>query len=314
MVLTIDPARRLASALGLDGLSDAVKVVPALPALSAAMLDTKSSYDDLMRRITTAEHADRILENPAYRAFSKTMSQSHAYVAMERLHYVTRKEREDDAPTYDLVVLDTPPTSSALDILDAPGRLARFLDERIVEWFLATEGPSARAVKLLGRALGSSTVEEIVKFFQALADLREGFASRAQETIALLREETTAFVLVTAPRTTTLAAAKTLHEELSSREINVDAIFFNRAFVPEPGTFLPVHAPEEGGDELAAALRTVRAEVYGQNAHAIGEMKKFVTRASSQNGAWLLPERDADVRDVDELKGLMGSVVPLTAV
>ena len=118
LVLTIDPAKRLASALGLDGLDDEIRPVDlhgdsATGSLHAAMLDTRASYDALITRIAPNEDARaRILDNRVYNAFSRTLARSHAYVAMERLHEVMR----DD--TWDLVILDTPPLRSALDILD----------------------------------------------------------------------------------------------------------------------------------------------------------------------------------------------------
>jgi anion-transporting ArsA/GET3 family ATPase len=137
-LLTIDPARRLADALGLAGLDDREHSV-ALPTswgpdtgtLAAAMLETRASYDRLIERsVADPKDAQRIFENPVYRAFSRTLARSHAYVAMERVHEL------EASGQYDLVVVDTPPLRSALEILDAPGRLARFLDDDVVRWFV----------------------------------------------------------------------------------------------------------------------------------------------------------------------------------
>src|SRR5690606_8063782 len=133
----------------------------------------------LITRITrTEEERARILDNRAYRAFSRTLARSHAYVAMERLHEVV----SDGG--YDLVVLDTPPTRSALDILDAPGRLVRFLDERVVRWFLSAPSGAVAGIRSpLMRALralaGDSTLTELIAFLSALAHLRDGFRARA---------------------------------------------------------------------------------------------------------------------------------------
>ncbi len=263
LVLTIDPAKRLADALGLDGLDDEVRRVPgvdALPPLTpgvapapldAAMLDTKASYDALLTRITDAASRERIFGNRAYQAFSRTMARSHAYVAMERLLHVVEEGR------WDLIVLDTPPTRSALDILDAPERLVRFLDERVVQWFLRGTGSEGAAVptdatedadeggarglggraalKLLGVLVGAEVVAELVSFFSVLAHLRQGFRDRAARTAALLTSPSTAFVLTAAPMPSGLADAGNLLEGLMERRVPLALLLFNRAFTTEPG-------------------------------------------------------------------------------
>ena len=143
--------------LGLDGLDDAVRPVPVetLPGarghLDAAMLDTRASYDALIHRIASdPEHRQRILDNRLYRVMSRSFGAAHAYVAMERLHDVL-------GAGYDLVVLDTPPTRNALDILDAPNRLATFLEEGVVKWFVRDPGVGLRG-RLLARGGAAATV------------------------------------------------------------------------------------------------------------------------------------------------------------
>lgn len=272
LVLTIDPAKRLADALGLDGLDDEVRRVPgvdALPPLTpgvapapldAAMLDTKASYDALLTRITDAASRERIFGNRAYQAFSRTMARSHAYVAMERLLQVVEEGR------WDLIVLDTPPTRSALDILDAPERLVRFLDERVVQWFLrgsdgsdtpanapgdTGEEQGARtlggraALKLLSVLVGADVVSELVSFFSVLAHLRQGFRDRAARTAALLTSPSTAFVLTAAPMPSGLADAGNLLAGLMERRVPLSLVLFNRAFTTEPANAPPAggHAP-----------------------------------------------------------------------
>jgi anion-transporting ArsA/GET3 family ATPase len=263
LVLTIDPAKRLADALGLDGLDDEVRAVSGVQALTsvagattlgtldAAMLDTKASYDALLTRITDDAARERIFGNRAYQAFSRTMARSHAYVAMERLLHVVEEDR------WDLIVLDTPPTRSALDILDAPERLVRFLDERVVQWFLPgsdepraggdgapaaqTSAPSAAAglggraaVKLLGALVGAEVVTELVSFFSVLAHLRQGFRDRAARTAALLTSPSTAFVLTAAPMPSGLADAANLLDGLTERRVPLSLMLFNRAYTTEP--------------------------------------------------------------------------------
>ena len=143
-VITIDPARRLADALGLDGLSDELRPVDMSGAgtLHAAMVDTGASYDALMGRITGGAERDAILKNRVYQAFSKSLARSHAYVASERLYDLTHTG-------FDLVVLDTPPTRSALEILDAPARLLQFLDDGVLRFFLEESSATGALSKLL---------------------------------------------------------------------------------------------------------------------------------------------------------------------
>ncbi|MBW2461815.1 MAG: AAA family ATPase, partial [Deltaproteobacteria bacterium] len=258
LVLTIDPARRLAGALGLDGLDDTVREVDvssivvapagavgarARGALHAAMLDTSSSYDSLIARIAPGETArDRILGNRVYRAFSKTLARSHAYVAMERLYDVTLG---DD---YDLVVLDTPPMRSALEILDAPRTLARFLDDRVVRFFvgrvpdpIALDEASPRsltgaaALRILGAIASRELVEEMVGFFNLFASMREGFSERARRVDELLRGDDTSFVLVGSVDPAHLDDARAMRDGLIERELVPDLVVLNRSYPPEPG-------------------------------------------------------------------------------
>ena len=236
-VITIDPARRLADALGLDGLDDELRPVENIGGrgrLDAAMLDTKSSYDALIARVTDDPEArEAILANRVYQSFSRTLARSHAYIAMERLHAVMA------AGEHDLVVLDTPPTRSALDILDAPGRLSRFLDERVLGAFLGGGSGGATgwirakgtevALRLFGAMVGDALMGELAGFFGVLAHLRDGFAARADDVQRWLRDPETAFVLVTAPQANHLADAAYLRDGLLERGASIEAVFFNRA-------------------------------------------------------------------------------------
>jgi anion-transporting ArsA/GET3 family ATPase len=242
LALTIDPARRLASALGLGEVGDEARAVPlrAPGTLHAAMLETRASYDALVSRAADPDRAARIHENRIYRAFSRTLARSHAYVAMERLHHV------EAAGEHDLVVLDTPPQRTALDLLDAPGRLVSFLDESVVRWFLdrvpddvaldpsqlpAVDRAALRALSIVtSRAL----VAEMVEFFQLFAPLREGFAERARESAARLRANDTAFVVVASPSPVHLEDARAVREGLAERGLAPRAVVVNRGYVPDP--------------------------------------------------------------------------------
>jgi anion-transporting ArsA/GET3 family ATPase len=318
LVLTIDPAKRLADALGLSGLDDEIRPVPArgLPPggrLDAAMLDTRSSYDALIGRITRSEEERRrILDNRAYRAFSRTLARSHAYVAMERLHHVVAHGG------YDLVVLDTPPTRSALDILDAPGRLVRFLDERVIKWFLRVPpdaaaragGPLLKALALLA---GESTVVELVSFFAVLVHLREGFRHRAQATEAMLRAPSTAFVLVAAPQSTSLADAAFLRDDLAARGAPLRATIFNRGYVAEPGDDGAKVRPESLDPSASPAVHALRRAFVEENQARAEAMRAFLEAGASRAGveAFAVAEREDEVRDLDGLDALLRETVSL---
>ncbi|MDH5493568.1 MAG: AAA family ATPase, partial [Myxococcales bacterium] len=268
-LLTIDPARRLAGALGLDGLGDSLIPVPGVPELRAAMLETQTSYDALIERIAPdAEIRDRIFANRVYRSFSRTLARSHAYIAAERLYHVLREG------VFDRVVLDTPPTRSALDILDAPSSLSRFLDARLLRLLLAERRiPGASLLRgLLSRALGASVLEEMLTFFSALSSLAEGFRDRAQQVEGLLRAPETTFLLTARPSPTCLMDAAALRDALRARQVRIDACLLNRGFVPEPfAPALPLRpaeiapVPSQLPEALARRLEQVRAGACREN-------------------------------------------------
>lgn len=266
-LLTIDPARRLADALGLS-LADADVAVPLPPGVAvagglvhAAMLDTRASWDAFVSRVAPdAASRGRILGNRVYRAFSRTLARSHAYVAMERLHHVLGERDERGGPRWDLVVLDTPPTRSALDVLDAPSSLARFVDERVAGVFLGTgalgaSAASRAAARALGWIMGERLAAELAEFLQAFAPLRAGFAARAREVHAELLAPHTAFLLAAAPLAAHLDDADFLRTDLARRGVALRAALFNRAFHVDPARLdRPIDRAERWDDAGALAL------------------------------------------------------------
>jgi anion-transporting ArsA/GET3 family ATPase len=298
LVLTIDPARRLADALGLPGLDDEIRRVPtealgeALPGeLHAAMVDTSASYEALIRRIApTDEIRDRVLANRVFKAISRSLARSHAYVAMERLYDATQSE------AYDLVVLDTPPARNALEILDAPGQLARFLDARVVGWFLPGDAPRGLAARIFARGgqvarkmlsivTGQKLLDEILGFLAAFAEMREGFLQRAETVESLLRGEGSAFVLVSSASRASADDAAWLRDDLERRGVPMHAVVFNQSYLPlrsddsavietsldpvDADAVLARLAPHlPSGPDLRATLRELRAlrsEAAGDN-------------------------------------------------
>lgn len=241
-LLTIDPARRLADALGLaDTLrgGEGLVRVPGITqgSLDASMLETKSSFDALIARVAESpEIRDRILKNRLYESFSRTLARSHAYIAMERVHALL----QDNA--HDLIVLDTPPMRSALEILDAPSHLARFLNGEVLDALLPKTNAKARgwleqqalwmSRALLGRALGASLVEDLSTFFETLLPLRRGFQERATSIAETLRQPSTMFVLVGAlDKRDALARIdlQALRDALHARGVDPAALLLNRA-------------------------------------------------------------------------------------
>jgi anion-transporting ArsA/GET3 family ATPase len=338
LVLTIDPARRLADALGLDGLDDGLRAVPKdrlLPvlgaghgALHAAMLDTSTSFDALIRRIgTDPETTRRILENPVYAALSRTLSRSHAHVAMERVYDAV------ESGSFDLIVLDTPPLRSALEILDAPGRIARFLDDGVVRWFVRPERGrlsrllprgGAAASRLLGLLASKKLVEHTTEFFSALVHLKQGFRDRAGRMQEILRDGSTGFVLICAPTRASLEDCAYLRDGLLAREVRIDAAIFNRAFIAEArsGQELPVPSDDRGRLEdalgladleagraeqartLLLRLARVKAQAVAANQTALAAVDGFFARLPVGSARIDLPEFERDVRDLPGLAGL----------
>jgi anion-transporting ArsA/GET3 family ATPase len=262
-VVTIDPARRLANALGLEHLSDQPSEIersrwdeageaPHGGRLSALMLDTKSTFDQLVvRNATSPEQAQRILDNTFYRNVSGALGGTQEYMAMEKLHEL------HDEGGFDLIVVDTPPTRHALDFLDAPRRLTRLLDNRIFRLlmmptraYLRVASVAVQAfLRTVAKVVGSEVIEDVIAFFRAFEGMEEGFRQRAQAVEQLLSDRATAFVLVTSPRRDALEEATFFADRLTQTGQTVDALIVNRVH-PAFGEEAP-----EGLCATAEALR-----------------------------------------------------------
>ena len=220
VVLTIDPARRLAQALGLTELDNTPRAVAEVSVanggrLDAMMLDMKRTFDEVVLAHATREKAEQILANPFYVALSSSFAGTQEYMAMEKLGQLHRQaERTGD---WDLIVVDTPPSRSALDFLDAPERLASLLEGRFLRLLLApARGPFrlmsagvSMAMSVLNKVLGAQVLTDVQTFVAAFDTLFGGFRQRAEQTVALLREPHTAFLVVAAPRTTRCGRRRT---------------------------------------------------------------------------------------------------------
>jgi anion-transporting ArsA/GET3 family ATPase len=263
LVVTVDPARRLADALGLSALGNLERPVPAeqlkaagleLPdGLWAAMLDTKQSWDDLvLRHARDEETAYRILENRLYHNITARFVQSHDYIAMERLHEIHVEGG------YDLIVVDTPPSRNALDFLEAPERMADFFGSRLLRWltmpYRVGGKRGARMVNLASkpfyqvadRLLGGQFLEDIGEFFLNFQTMYEGFVARARSVEALLHDRRTTFVVVSTLEAAPLREAEFFISELAARKLHLGAVVLNKT--------LPGYLLGEAGDGAARAL------------------------------------------------------------
>ncbi len=237
LVLTIDPARRLANSLGLARFgNEAVRVEhPELTGeLWAMMLDPHRTFRDLIERVSPDRPTvERIFGNRVFVAIADSIAGSQDYMATEMLYDMVTSDR------YDLVVLDTPPAKNALDFLDAPGRLARFTDQRIMKWFLAPYdeprglsrllmGTSAVVFRLLGHIFGTEFLGELSEFFQAFRGLYDGFRQRSEAVIALFSDPGTSFVVVTAPTAGAVDTARFFLGELRGRDMPCAGVAVNQ--------------------------------------------------------------------------------------
>jgi anion-transporting ArsA/GET3 family ATPase len=336
LVLTIDPAKRLAQALGLTGLDDQVQEVSTeelavggvdVPGkLYAAMLDTGRSFDALMARVApNAQARERILNNRVYRAMAGTLARSHAYIAMERLY-----EAMDD-PRFDLVILDTPPTRNAIEILDAPGTLMAFLEDNVVKWFVRRPASGLRAklwatgsaavTRLLGLLAGQEFLDEIVAFFESFYELREGFRERAERARAYLRHPRSSFVVVSSADPSNLEDALALADGIRSRGVMIEAAVFNRAYEPLGEDPLEVVTSVDRVDaatriervwedassasvvrRLMVGVERVVAEAAAANARAVETTTKF--NLSERTERVFVARLEDDIRDLEGLHRL----------
>ncbi len=233
VVVTIDPARRLADALGLEGIGNTPTPIDGdwEGELSAVMLDTKSTFDAVVTRYAAdPEQAERILSNRFYKNISGALSGTQEYMAMEKLYEL----QADD--TFDLVVVDTPPTRHALDFLDAPKNLTRFLDHRLYRILTAPTRGVMKAVnkaatsfiRQVTKVVGAEVFDDAIAFFQAFEGMEDGFRERADAVLQLLDDPRTAFVLVASPRRDTVEEARFFAAKLAESDIPVAGLVVNR--------------------------------------------------------------------------------------
>ena len=267
LVLTVDPARRLASSMGLEAFTDeqhriddrllARAGIQMEGTLDAAMLDTKSTFDGVVTRYAPSPEArDRILRNPFYQQTSSALAGSQEYMAMEKL-YEIREERPEE---HDLIVLDTPPSRHALDFLTAPRRMLGLMDSAAVQTFLRVMGSLSQTrrgigrlnrfiFKGIGRFLGTDVFLGILDFLQSFSTMSDGFAKRSRRVEELLRSDDVAFLIVTIPEAGAVDEAIYLRSKLLEEGMPFGAFVVNRVHLP--------HVPDS--DQVDLADRVSRA-------------------------------------------------------
>jgi anion-transporting ArsA/GET3 family ATPase len=333
LVLTVDPARRLADAMGLGALGNTESRVSAAAFAEAgleprgelwgAMLDTKQSWDELIRRhAPDARTRDAILANPLYRNVAGKFVHSHDYIAMERLYELHA------SGAYDLIVVDTPPTRHAIDFLEAPERMADFFSSRLLRWLLVpyrsrlVNAASRPFYQIADRALGSAFLADIAEFFILFQSMYDGFVERARAVERVLEDRRTTFVVVTTLEASPAHEAGRFVEVLRTKRLHLGAVVLNRVLPPE---LLDHDATEAArvlsasADDLAGTMATSLDDLPGPPAlvaRVLGELgesylnfqvvakREAEQRAELALGAGVVATVPAFETDIFDLAGL----------
>jgi anion-transporting ArsA/GET3 family ATPase len=302
VVLTIDPAKRLATSLGLETLGSVPREIPAavfqaqglapVGLLSAMMLDQKGAWDALVERHAPPEARARILKNPFYQHLSQTFAGSQEYMAIEQLCLLA------ESGDYDLIVVDTPPTRHALDFLEAPQRLGDFLDKSVIKWFVRpyfNAGWSAlRAVnrsvgfllRRIEQATGVSALAEISDFFTSMSGLFDNFQARIDKAYEVLRGSGTAFVVVSSPEEQVLEDAEYLSTKMGELRMPLKGVVLNRVH----HEFRPSRRGRRGGEvgpeevhELAAVVERALGGRAGEAAELAANFADYQALARGES-------------------------------
>jgi anion-transporting ArsA/GET3 family ATPase len=304
-VVTIDPARRLANALGLDRLSNEPHrvEVPADGELWAMMLDAKRTFDQLIEHLAPDERTrDEVLGNRIYQQLSSAVAGSQEFTAIAKLYEL------DQDGDYDLLVLDTPPSRNALDFLDAPSRLTRFFQGRTIRVFLRPAGLSGRILGrgggvvfgILQKVTGVDLLRDLSVFFRSLGGMIDGFTERARRVGALLEDPATTFLIVTAPRHDPAEEAIFFHRKLRAAGMPFGGLVVNRVH-RAPEAALPASLGPALGARVAETTRELAA-LAERDAFNIARLR----RELGDPPALEVPELGGDVHDVEGLALVRG--------
>ncbi|MBV9486049.1 MAG: ArsA family ATPase [Frankiaceae bacterium] len=318
-VLTIDPARRLAQSMGLTELDNTPRAVAEIDtsaggSLDAMMLDMKRTFDEIVETHSDPDRAKAILSNPFYVSLSSSFAGTQEYMAMEKLGQLKA------ASNWDLIVVDTPPSRSALDFLDAPQRLGRFLDGRMIRMLTAPARAGGRAylkvftigvkvfTDVLNKVLGGQALKDLSLFVASLETMFGGFRERADETYKLLKEGGTSFIVVAVPERDALREAAYFVERLETEHMPLAGVVLNRVHSSAASnlsvekSLAAAEALDESGEEpLTAAVLRVHADrlaVAGRDGRRAAQFRSAHPRV----GVVEVAAQSSDVHDLEGLR------------
>mgnify|MGYP002876177670 FL=1 len=319
VVLTIDPARRLAQALGIQSLGNTPQRVPLGPEvtgeLHAMMLDMRRTFDEMVIQYSGTERADAILENQFYQTVATSLAGTQEYMAMEKLGQLLGEDK------WDLIVVDTPPSRNALDFLDAPKRLGSFMDSRLWRLLLApgrgigrlVTGAVGLAMKGMSTVLGSQMLSDAAGFVQSLDATFGGFREKADRTYELLKRRGTQFVVVSAAEPDALREASFFVDRLAGERMPLAGLILNRTHP----TLCELHVEKatEAAEELektdptsvaAAALR-IHADRASTAKREVRLLSRF-TGANPHVAIVGVPSLPFDVSDLEALQAIADQI------
>jgi len=320
VVLTIDPARRLAQALGLTELDNTPRQVKSVGGdgpgeLHAMMLDMKRTFDDVVLAHTDPKRAEEIFANPFYQAMSSTFAGTQEYMAMEKLGQLRTRDE------WDLIVVDTPPSRSALDFLDAPARLARFLDGKMLRLLLAPARAGGRSMfslvtagfglfsRAVTKVLGTQLLSDLSGFVAALDSMFGGFRARAEQTYRILQDRETAFLVVAAPEPDAVREAAYFAARLGEQRMPLAGLILNRVHrVAAPALSAAsaragAAALADGPHQVTAEALLVHAALMDQAARESAVITRF-TDGSPGVPVAQIAAQPADIHDLDGLRAI----------
>ncbi len=325
VVLTIDPARRLAQSMGIEALDNTPRPVPGVVAtgsngdagsLDAMMLDMKRTFDEVVESQASPEKAQQILNNPFYIAVSSSFAGTQEYMAMEKLGQLNKDARTSGR--WDLIVVDTPPSRSALDFLDAPERLSSFLDGKFMKLLLAPARGPAKLVtagfglvtKAVTTIVGGQVLTDMQAFVSAFDTLFGGFRQRAQRTFELLQAEGTAFLVVAAPEPDALREAAYFVERLSAEKMPLAGLVINRASTDPEGDLTAAAAMSgyeklRDSDDPETRMAAGLLRLHSDRKLIVERESRLRARFATAHPAVptvVLPALPTDVHDLDGLR------------
>ena len=320
VVLTIDPAKRLAQALGISDLGNSPQRVPLAPEvpgqLFAMMLDMRRTFDEMVIQYSGPDRAQAILDNQFYQTVATSLAGTQEYMAMEKLGQLLSEDR------WDLIVVDTPPSRNALDFLDAPKRLGSFMDSRLWRLLLGpgrgigrlVTGAVGLAMKALSTVLGSQMLSDAAGFVQSLDATFGGFREKADRTYALLKRRGTQFVVVSAAEPDALREASFFVDRLSEERMPLAGLILNRTHpmlcslpveraIDGAQTLLSESETTNGTKALATAVLQIHADRAATSKREIRLLSRF-TGANPHVAIVGVPSLPFDVSDLEALRAI----------